>query len=598
MTARNLCVALIAILILSLPAASQSSESRPRRALQIAYDSRIAQESAGPQAEGSHQSGLESLIPRNGLFFYIEIRDRGVQEMAHAGALTPLAKAFLGETTRGANHDRLAFLSANIPALSNARLAFAQYRGGGTIGLIEASSEAQAQQLKSGLDQIKSSDVAVGSSGRLLLAGTGEAATLVSRPASQPSVADDSEFMRAYRRFAGEPFFGYLDFAARLPVVAGGADAAYTASLLSGVASMPAAIAFAGSFEGENLLLRAMTLSAARPIPGPIAGLFSSVLASGGSGHPVAAELAPSDSDVFVDVMIDWDKLYEAIGSLATMFAGAVTSGATSSGGGASVDPLATLETQLGFSIKNDLIPTLGSEVAISISGFDKLISTPQPTAGASPTTPRAVRSPRFTAMIALRDPSGFETFVSKFLAGPSGSATVLRRVPYRNTTIVSSKSLAYAVVDGFFVVSGSAGDIRKLLDAHADGSALAARAEFKSVMPDSQAMLQAYIAPSLTAKLFEALSKQAGIKAEPGSVAKSSPIGLIVTREDEQTMIEMRMPGNLAYTLVAAVANIKPEGSNLQAPAGVGIPAPTGPRTNTGPRTPTLTDDDIRRRP
>ena len=76
-----------------------------------------------------------------------------------------------------------------------------------------------------------------------------------------------------------------------------------------------------------RFVLKAMSASAPRELPGGLPGLFSSILGASGSGQLVAASFAPADSDVFIDLGIDWDKLYDAIGSLLSMFAGGLCAG-------------------------------------------------------------------------------------------------------------------------------------------------------------------------------------------------------------------------------------------------------------------------------
>jgi hypothetical protein len=376
------------------------------------------------------------------------------------------------------------------------------------------------------------------------------------------------------------------------------------AGFMMGQTAIPQSIALSGSLDGDNFVLKAMSASAPVQTPGGLPGLFSSLLGASGSGQLVAASFAPADSDVFIDLTIDWDKLYDAIGSLLSMFGGSAPQG----GGAQPADLLGMLETQLGFSIKNDLIPTLGNEVALSFSGFDSLMK-PRVAAAKASTAPPAKRpgaSPRFLLMVALKDAAGFEKFFGRLFSGRMGSsANPFEKLPYRNAVIVHNKSFAYTITDGFLLAGGNVAEIRKLIDARLSGASLAMRAEYRSVVPNSsQAGVQAYIAPALTRKLVDSLSKEAGLKSElkPGAgspVHLQAPIGILVGRESGRMITEVRMPASLAYGLIATLANVKPSQlAATGAAAGLGIPDAVGPGTGGRRKTPTLTDEDLRHRP
>src|SRR5262249_19247707 len=153
--------------------------------------------------------------------------------------------------------------------------------------------------------------------------------------------------------------FLYLSIA---PVPMYKANDAYTAGMMAGLTSLPGALAIGASAEGERFVARAVTIGGAKTKSTGIAGLFSSMFSDQSSGQPIAASFAPADTDVFVDLMIDWDRLYDSIGSLFGAVAGSMGGGG-SAAPAQSADLIGALEAKLGFSIKNDLIPTLGNEI-------------------------------------------------------------------------------------------------------------------------------------------------------------------------------------------------------------------------------------------
>src|SRR5262249_1599038 len=137
---------------------------------------------------------------------------------------------------------------------------------------------------------------------------------------------------------------------------------AYVAGAMGALKSMPAAIGLGGSIQGDTATLRALTLGSEKKAPGLFSGLFSAGNPAAASGRG-AGSFVPADSDVFVDISLNWEKVIEMLESVFSNSAGAAE-------GGQRMDLLAAAETALGFSIKDDLLPTLGGGIAISLSGL------------------------------------------------------------------------------------------------------------------------------------------------------------------------------------------------------------------------------------
>jgi Protein of unknown function (DUF3352) len=416
--------------------------------------------------------------------------------------------------------------------------------------------------------------------------------------------------MNARARFSDDPFFAYMDLASMPIGLPGGEDqasAAYTAGALAALNSKPYAIAIGGSLEGDSVMLRALLLYTTGQNAGPLAGLFSSIASQAGLGQPVGASFAAPDADLFVDVMIDWEKLYEAIGSVFSTIAGAQSNEASQSGA-QGPDLFAMAEASLGFSIKNDLLPTLGNEVAVSLAGFDRFFG---PASRPMSNGQKAAQPlPRFMLMIALKDPARFEKLVSRFINKSGGASAQLSRVPYRGATVSYNKDVAYAISGGFFMIGGSRNDIYRALDARALGNSLATTAEFRaSVGTPRQAMMQAYLSPGVSNKIYETISadivkSNAELKDYVRRAAQArSAIGLTMAIDPEGISMEMRVPTNLTFMALAAMATGKsaPYPITSTPASGIGIPNPTTPALRTrnadGRRVPKMTSDDVTNR-
>src|SRR5215213_11804062 len=129
-----LCVALLP----AQSAMSQSLEMRPRR---------ISTAPENPEPAPRHREGggaiatptaIDSMILRDGLTFYLEVRSGGLAELAQsAGALAPFTKMIAAGRKGMASGDLAGFVTAHFAALSGSRLAVAGYGSGGAALLIE-----------------------------------------------------------------------------------------------------------------------------------------------------------------------------------------------------------------------------------------------------------------------------------------------------------------------------------------------------------------------------------------------------------------------------------------------------------------------------
>jgi hypothetical protein len=614
----SILVALCFALILPASALPQSLNTRPRRVTPVAYevhDLRPTRTTDSRAAVAAEPATLESFVPREGLQFYFEIRNGGLAELARAGsAMTPVTKMLAAGPVKATTEDLMAFVISNLAALSNAKLALVGYGTSGTAALIEAANLTDAEQLRAGVSVLftrnrtaaktaSAGELGVSLQGRMVVAGERATVARILESNGSFAVAEDQGFMKARERFSADPFFAYAELGSQsLPTGFGTGNAAYDAGMLASLGARPYAIAMGGSLQGDAMTVRALMLFSSKQGADSLFGMLGTFTSATQMGQSTAANFAAPDTDIFVDLALDWDKLYDSIQSVFSMIASAQSNGSPQASSAQSADLFAMLETSLGFSIKNDLIPTLGNEVAISLSGFDGFM---RPIKAAASQKPSA---PRFMLMVALKDPAGFEKLIAR-LVNQTGSQT-LTRVTYRNAAINYSKNLAYTITNKFFMIGGSVADIRRAMDAHALGISLASTADYRAAVgPPRQTMLQAYLSSNLSNKLYEsvlaeAAKSNAALKEfAPKTAQMQSPIGLAMLPDPDGLMMELRVPTSLTFMALAYLATNKPaaNGPAYSEPAGLGIPNPTGPSTRTrtmdGRRVPTLTNEDLRER-
>lgn len=594
---------------------AQSVETRPRRAEQSSSNSAQASAPeaiaavsmpAEKMAQSEQASLLESMVPRAGLQFYLEVRSSGLAQISQSpDAMAALSKAF-GQGSKIKTSEMAGFVVRNLSVLSNARLAVAGYGASNAAAIIEVASPADTERLKADLSRVLKSDsvsqteqaseTAVAARGRVVIAGARSVVESLMQSDAALTLNEDREYLKARAHFAGDPFFAYLDTGSMpLPLPAASQQKesqAYMAGMLAGLNQMPYAIAMGGSMQSEEASLRALIISNQKVKGGFLSSIFSAVH----EGQPTAASLAASDTDLFVNVMIDWDKLYEGLQSLFDLFASAIANVGSENQSAAQVQQnvsgleiMAGLDAKLGFSIRNDLLPTLGNEIAIAISGFDGFAK--PPVRQASSSRKQTSRS-RLLLMIAVRNPVKFESYLAKLLNLPNKTPVSFAQTPYRGAMIKYRGNFAYAMAGGFFIAGGNVAEVRRALDARSSGLSLAASTDFRSAVgPDRPVMLQAYLSSKVSGGLGNALSS--GAEAKPLAMGLRAPVGLVMTTNPDGTMMQIRMPSRM---VLAALTSIMTPKSDVP---GISYSPGAAPSSGQRRRSPMLTTEDLRyRRP
>lgn len=573
-------------------------------------------------------AGIESIVPREGLQFYFEIASSGLGELARSeGAMATLSKVLSGGPLKVGTGDLAAFVMANSAVLSNARLAIIGYAENQTAVVIEAASDSAAVQLSASVRKFLvvdrpqkgvTNETGVSARGRVIVAGSRALVARLSESNSERSLADDQEFVKARNRFSNDSLFAFIELSTRNIGLTRSPDEqaalAQTPAMLAALSGIPYAVALGGTINGDSATVRALLLNGsngrAGTGPGVLGGLLTSTASSGTLDQSRAASFAATGADLFVDLMIDWDKLLDAFQSAFAMFSQAAASGANGSqssvelqsGSSQNADLLGMMEASLGFSIRHDLIPTLGNEVAITLSDM----SNPSKSAGLSGGQAAAGRArkntPRFMLMLAVRDEVKFEKLLGKLFNGPKNAARPFTQSIYRGATIKSGKDVSYTMTDGFLLAGGSATEIRRALDAHALGNSLGSTPEFRQAMASSrQATLQAYLSSRLSKDLLDSLARDAksgGVSQQSTLSAPPLPIGLSLGPDDDGLLIEANLPTSVLTSMLTAVFRAKPARYGITSTPGTGI-STSGAARPGNRTTPRMTDDDLRfRRP
>lgn len=359
---------------------------------------------------------------------------------------------------------------------------------------------------------------------------------------------------------------------------------------MSGQQLWPEGLSVAASPEGDALAIRALVFNNAES-KGSIIPFFPLLV----SGPPVVSEapaLLPAETDIYVGLSLDMARIYEQFVNgieqnrvrQAAYFEEsrkrAADKGDAEAAAAALVEAkqptyeaqLAALEKLFGFKIKEDLIGSLGNELAVSIPSNwmtgTPTVKTPETTTttgaqtSATQTTPPA-RPAGPVALISLRDRDTLQRILPRVLLAfgmkqPNAAGQTLKQ---NGIEITSFGRGALAFIDNYLALAGDAESIRRVIAAHAGGQTLASTAEFRAATrwQPRPSLGQVYVSGALLRSLF----------ANAKGIAEQSPdaefktllphfsldLGAIThafVNEGDGPLHEVRVPRNLLPMFVA----------------------------------------------
>jgi len=347
---------------------------------------------------------------------------------------------------------------------------------------------------------------------------------------------------------------------------------AITASMISGRPVSPDALGVGFSPENESFDVRVLMIDAPGKTsdPFPIRFLLPGIK----FGPPIAPQspgVIPNDSDLVLTMSLDLQQLYARISSppQETLFGVRPVMNA--------IDPqapLAGLEKVLKIKIKDDLVPLLGSEVAISLplAEFNPL-APPTPPAPPKDETknaePKDVKeTPRAAfVVISLRDKEGMQRLMPKLLESLAGkaAATLAQTERREDTELVSYAGLfGYAFVGNFLVLSNDPATVRHVVDSYLKGATLAADVPFRNYTrwQPHELQGQVYVSPTFTESYKAwANSPSTRITDEARAFfarlpAAAQPITYSLSNDGFGTLHELHVPKSVLLLSVAGIAS------------------------------------------
>ncbi|MGZ8847415.1 MAG: hypothetical protein ACXW3C_13225, partial [Pyrinomonadaceae bacterium] len=351
-------------------------------------------------------------------------------------------------------------------------------------------------------------------------------------------------------------------------------------SLGFGEPQLPEALGLALALDGNEYVVRALLIDkpGAKLLPIP----FVPQLISGPPYNVEAATVLPDDTAFFLSASIDLTQSYEGMRKQAEIRAQTQSKSAYYVNGvlqpqepdKVEVDAFTQFEKKAGFKIKDDLLPALGTELAVAGSlkilqsvgglGFGAI-----PAAAPSPDAkdPNQKDSATFPIiLVSVRNRDAVRKLMPKVLEGLGvGEANLLaRNEKHGDAEIVNYAGMfAYGFVGDFMVLSDAA-SVRRVVDASVNNQTLSSNSVYRNARrwQSSRTLGQFYVSPALMEAYHEQIRKEAGsmetdirdflLSLNP----KSEAISYALSNDGLGTQHELHLPKNLILTMVASISN------------------------------------------
>ena len=335
-------------------------------------------------------------------------------------------------------------------------------------------------------------------------------------------------------------------------------------SFFVGQAKWPDTIGFGISFENDSLDVKALMVSK----PGEKSDLvpFFPNLIPAAPLIPQSPSILPADTELFAMLSLDLPEIYAAMTKPPVAVKPELVAAKPKS------LPFAEIENRLKISIKDELLPLLGSEIVISmpvkmLEGGPLPASSPipSPSPGSQDSQP-APSEPSFVVAISLRDKEGMKVLLPKIVdsVGFKGASAFAQKESREDTEIISyGNMLSYAFVANFLVVSANTNAIRHVVDSYLKHETLSSDTQFKNYTrwQPQQLQAQVYVSPALMKSYNSWADQPSAIMSEPlreflsRVTVVAQPITYSLSSDGLGTLHELHVPKNLVLMAVAGAS-------------------------------------------
>jgi hypothetical protein len=337
-------------------------------------------------------------------------------------------------------------------------------------------------------------------------------------------------------------------------------------SFFRGETVWPEGIAFALSFEGDSFDLRALLMSQGAEKMDALP--FMPLLITGPALSPEAPNILPADTELFAMMSLDLPQIYAAMSKPPPKPVYTRSRGTPMEIKEVQPEsPFAAIEQRLKISLKDDLLPLLGSEIALRLpTKGSNIIALPGLVVGAPGTAEQQQVNSAPVLAIAVKDKEGLRALMPKLIDnfGFKGASSLMQTERREDTELVSfGNAIAYAFVGNFIVLSTDVASTRHVVDAYLKHETLSSDIQFKNATRWQPRPLQGqlYISPSLM-EGFKQWAQQPSTQVNEqvrSFLTRASTVALPITyslsNEGSGPLHEVHIPRNLILMAAAGIS-------------------------------------------
>jgi hypothetical protein len=348
----------------------------------------------------------------------------------------------------------------------------------------------------------------------------------------------------------------------------------FASALFSGPPKWPEALGVAINFEADSYVVRALLINEPE-VKGNIVPFIPQLV----SGPPLALEassILPADTELLITASLDYPQIYDGLKkSMMRQYDAFGHPGRLPVKGSPPESPFAAYEAKLGLKIKEDLLPLLGNEIAISVPMKTLGFGVSQPSPSPSPSTEQTGEDqaqkaapppePQPLVVISVRDKETLRKLIPKIIdnVGFKGASSLLAQSEKRGDTELVSYGdfLSYAFIENFLVASPDTKSVRHVVDSYLNHQTLSSDARFRDATrwQPRQVLGQVYMPTELMEAYYELLRNPLGNNSLRDFVSQLSPVSTPVTyavsNEGLGPLHELHLPKNLVMFMIAGMA-------------------------------------------
>ena len=333
-------------------------------------------------------------------------------------------------------------------------------------------------------------------------------------------------------------------------------------SFFEGQSRWPDGVGLSLTLENDSFDLRALFVNEAGEKSDTVP--FMPMLIPGPPIVSEAANILPADTEVFVTMSLDLAQIYTNMSRSRPKPMVYRLQGPDQPGEQVAIEsPVASIEKKLKLNLKDDVLPLLGSEIALRLpaTGLGFAGMPMSPSSGVIISGPPAAgKSP--ILLISLKDKEAVRALMPRIVdaLGFKGASSFAQTERKEDTEVVSYlNAFSYAFVGNFLVLSSDSGSVRNVVDSYLKHETLASEGTYKSFTrwQPRPAHGQVYVSSALMDS-YKTWAEQTKFISDETRVfltrltAVTQPITYSLSNEGLGPLHELHIPKNLLLMAVS----------------------------------------------